>query len=146
MGISVNQVIDNREIAIKGLKKIKSSFINYLFFALFALLILITAIAVYSAFLITYKLYEISFFVYFIYPIVIFFWLAIFGLIAYFFATSIKSKIEFLEISNIFLSKREINKIFNPFWLLNKITKIHMIIKNLKKQRPDPQFIIDLID
>ncbi|MDE5952994.1 MAG: hypothetical protein K2G48_02630 [Malacoplasma sp.] len=57
MGISVNQVIDNKEVAIKGLKKIKFSFIKYLFFALFALLILVTTIAVYSSFLITYKLY-----------------------------------------------------------------------------------------
>ncbi|MDE5949771.1 MAG: hypothetical protein K2J02_03280, partial [Malacoplasma sp.] len=81
-----------------------------------------------------------------VYPIIIFFWLVIFGLIAYFLATSIKSKVEFLEISNILLSKKEMNKIFNPFWLLGKITKIQMIIKNLKNPDLNPQDIVDLID
>ncbi|MDE5841735.1 MAG: hypothetical protein K2H11_02025, partial [Malacoplasma sp.] len=97
-------------------------------------------------FLLTYKLYELSFFVYFIYPIIIFFWLIIFGAIAYFLATTIKSKVEFEEVSNILLSKKEINKIYNPFWLLSKTIKINMIIKSLKNSEPNPQDIVDLIN
>lgn len=146
MGISINQVIDNKKIAINALKKIRLSFIGYLFFLLFAFLFLVTAIAVYSAFLVVYKLYELSFFVYFIYPIIVFFWLMIFGFVSYSLAETVKSKIEFQEVSSILFSKKEINKIFNPFWLLVKITKINMIIKNLKNTNPDPQNIVDLID
>lgn len=150
MTLKIEQIINNRKKAISSFLKIKKLLTKFLLFLLFNILVIAIILGVYTYFFITYKLYDLSLFYDFVYPIILSVFIPITLFFDYLYSLKIRSDITYEEVSSFILAyeEDELIKLFNLWWDFKLIFKTKNIIKTLRNKNIKSQdlekFLLDL--
>lgn len=143
--VTVESIIDKKELAIQILKKFKLFLFLYIGVVIVNFLIWAGLMLIYGYFSIINDWYDFSIFFYFIYPLFTIIWMVVSLFIDYMVLMSIRERIKGEEIGEVIFKRNKIFKIRNIFWDLYKIININKVIKLLKNNKPNTHAIISVL-